>query len=532
MTSCPSFFLNEKTITEFTYTQMGGVARHLSFPSSLKEVQETIEFCQSEKIPCALLGAGSNSVYSDDYFDGVILSFEKLNNWFWETPETLFVQAGVSNTEIAEICALENRAGASWMYRMPGQIGGTIRMNARCYGGEISQIAKEIIVLTKQGHLVTLKGEDVFIGYKDTILMQDPHIVVGARLFFPEKEDAYLLLKHMLECEADRHSKKHFYLPSCGSTFKNNYEIGKPSGQIFDELGLKGTQIGNSAVSEFHGNFIWNCGQAKTEDMLNLSAKMKGLGEAKYHKRLDLEVQPVGVFSSELYEKCGMEFCGPSHERQDKKKWMGLFYYPHANANSTQEFPKTLFSSPFFEYHLTSLKGILGISVQIIQLKSLEEARKNPTAPFLKWETICTGNVNDVFALQHPYVGFVEELWKYSVSEVFFAHPQKKECYLEFEVTPNKNWIAIKFEKIRQPVQEKNKFNLDIFSDQEDKKFNFGIVFTYENLTYAIDHSCVLMQCALSLGNSQYYLSPFWKEDKEETPNFHQPQKFWKLNLS
>jgi UDP-N-acetylmuramate dehydrogenase len=55
------------------------VARHISFPSSLKQVQETIEFCQNEKIPCALLGAGSNSVYSDDYFNGVILSFEKLN---------------------------------------------------------------------------------------------------------------------------------------------------------------------------------------------------------------------------------------------------------------------------------------------------------------------------------------------------------------------------------------------------------------------------------------------------------------------
>ncbi len=271
-------FIEENiSLAENTYYKMGGVARYFARPTHVKEVQQTLLFCREEKIPCSVLGSGSNCVYADGFFDGLVLSLEKLNHWHWESEGCLFVEAGVTNTEISEICLDSSRAGASWMYRMPGQIGGTIRMNARCYGGEISQIAKEIFTLNHKGEFITYRDSEVFQGYKKTFFMDVPHIIIGAKLFFPTSAEPQKLLQHMLDCEADRHSKNHFYLPSCGSTFKNNYEVGKSSGQIFDSLGLKGKRFGHAAVSEFHANFIWNLGQAQTSD--RGAAQREGDGE-------------------------------------------------------------------------------------------------------------------------------------------------------------------------------------------------------------------------------------------------------------
>lgn len=100
-----------------------------------------------------------------------------------------------------------NRGGASWMYRMPGQLGASVRMNARCYGGEISQIVSQVITIDTDGILKTYSFEDVFKGYKSTLLMNKPEIVVAARLFLPQKVSADKLIQHMHECEADRHKK-------------------------------------------------------------------------------------------------------------------------------------------------------------------------------------------------------------------------------------------------------------------------------------------------------------------------------------
>lgn len=533
----PEFIQSNISIAESTYYKMGGIARYFALPRNIAEVQETLSFCKKHLLPCAILGSGSNSVYADGVFEGLILSLEKLNRWHWENENYLFVEAGVTNTEVAEICAAYNRAGASWMYRMPGQIGGTVRMNARCYGGEISQIAKEILTLNQHGELITYRATDVFHGYKKTLLMDSPHIVLAVRLFFPQKESAEKLIQHMHECEADRHSKQHFYLPSCGSTFKNNYSLGKPSGKVFDELGLKGKRFGEAAVSEFHANFIWNFGHAKTIDMLQLTAHMRSCAKNVFNADLELEVQPVGVFPEKLYIECGMENLGPSYLsagqsshncQEENKKWVGLFYFPYASNKASVIFPKLVFSSPFVEYNQSPFSGVPEIFVKIVQLQLLENARKNPSTQFLKWETQCFGDPSALFPLQVPKKN-KKDLWHYSVSEIFFAHAINSSNYLEFELTPKKDWIALKFSDVRKQHPEVYTPNLQTYSSA-DQCFSFGIIFSYTNLSYILhEKDEILMQCALSLGNERYLLAPYWKKEKDEKADFHQPTKFWKI---
>ncbi len=554
-TTQPNFsYIRENiSITDNSYYKMGGIARYFATPKNLKEVQQTLFFCKEQLLPCAILGSGSNSVYADGEFTGLVLSLEKLNAWHWESTEYLYVEAGVTNTEIAEICAAANRAGASWMYRMPGQIGATVRMNARCYGGEVSQIAQEIITINQNAQLITYKSKEIFQGYKKTLLMTSPHVVVGVRLYFPKVLSAEKLIQHMHECEADRHNKKHFYLPSCGSTFKNNYVVGKPSGKIFEELGLKGKQIGEAAVSEFHANFVWNKRHAKTDDMLKLAAFMRAEAMRVLNVELELEVQPVGCFAPDLFVRCGMENLGlyfedklPATDKQNK--WVGLFNHPVFEENKSFSFPQTLFSSPFFEYRQTPLSGVLPIIVNLVQLQAMKEAQKSPQTPFLKWETCCSDVVDKLFSLLPTNTSsyndykehFVDNLWHYSVSEIFFAKADNPTSYLEFEVNPYKDWLALKFSGIRKRSKDTFKPSVQIFSNnhngavKSETSPTFGMIFTYADLHYIFGKSqSILMQCALSLGNKKYLLAPYWKkeENKNENPDFHQPHRFWKVNL-
>lgn len=569
--SLPHFFLEHQSLKEKTYYQMGGIARYFALPENIAQVQESLFWSKKNKLPCAVLGSGSNSVYADGEFNGVVISLENLSKWFWETNEYLFVEAGVTNTEISEICMAANRGGASWMYRMPGQMGASIRMNARCYGGEVSQIVRQVLTLDTDGILKTYLGEEVFKGYKSTLLMNKPEIVVGARLYFPEVVSSDKLMRHMYECEADRHKKKHFYLPSCGSTFKNNYAVGRPSGQVFDELGLKGTKVGAAEVSHFHANFIWNTGNAATNDMLTLTSLMRAKAKEQAKADLELEVQPVGAFSNHLYEDCGMKYLGPSYLDADGKKWVGLLYYPDANQNVAAilrkqiSFPHLIFESPFFEYSQTPFKGCSSVGSQILQMCSLEDAKKNPEEPFLKWETYVTEVPDKIFPVRVNSEAifndekFIDELWHFSVSEIFFAdsaNPTKN--YLEFEMTPHGEWVAVEFKGVRKRSARNETLTQGIWNDlkinhltaslfnEKELRYVFGMSFSYAQfaklLTKNKDSLCI--QCALSLGHSRYYLAPYWKHNEliqekkggvvaehKVTANFHQPEKFWVVRL-
>ncbi|WP_186645790.1 UDP-N-acetylmuramate dehydrogenase [Fluviispira vulneris] len=562
----PYFFLENQPLNNKTYYRMGGKARFFAEPNNISEIQQAIFWTKENSIPCSVLGSGSNSVYADGDFAGLVISLEKLSAWHWENSETLFVEAGVTNTEIAEICLQENRAGAGWMYRMPGQLGASVRMNARCYGGEISQIVSQIFTLDMDGILKTYRNEEVFQGYKKTLLMNKPEIVIGARLRFPQTESPEILMQFMHECEADRHKKKHFFMPSCGSTFKNNYSIGKPSGQLFDQLGLKGTRVGNAAVSEFHANFVWNLGNASTYDMLSLTAIMRSKAMTELDADLELEVQPVGEFSQTLYTKCGMQALGPSYQSEKNNKWVGLLWHPNERhtkkSASLKAFPKKIFESPYLEYSQNSYQGIPSIGIEIVQLISMSKAIKNANQPFLKWLTYCPDSLEKYFLHSPPRKNnkknnFVDELWKYSVSELFIADVKNSNRYLEFEMTVNGDWIALEFIGLRQRSERSQIPNEQLWSGLEiirlykndllkgELRNSFGMSFTYNQLKTIINKKSrkILIQGALSLGDRKYLLAPYWKQNKyskseggeivknEIVPNFHQPSKYWLISL-
>lgn len=288
--------MHEKLST-ISYYKTGGTCLRLFEPTCQEEVADALNEIAQHKWPYFVLGGGTNSLVLDEHWSGAVISFRKMNSIKVEGA-TLQVEAGADNSEIAKVAAAHGLAGVAWMYRLPGQIGGTIRMNARCYGGEISQIAQKVNCLTIDGKPLTYAGQRVFRGYKDTLFMVTGDLICSAELHLVPG-DREEIAKKMNFCEADRVSKGQFLYPSCGCVFKNDYGAGVPSGMLLEKVGAKNFKSGGAEVSPYHANFIFNKG-CSSRDILELALKMREAVWDVFGVWLEFEMEILGDLPVDL----------------------------------------------------------------------------------------------------------------------------------------------------------------------------------------------------------------------------------------
>ncbi|NTU45684.1 MAG: UDP-N-acetylmuramate dehydrogenase [Chlorobiaceae bacterium] len=529
----PSFFESNVPLRERGYYAIGGTARFLARPESIADLAALLFWNREHRLPLAIMGKGSNIIFSDEDFPGIVLSLEGMQRIIWLSDEELLCEAGADNTLIAEELLKSGRSGGEWLYRLPGQIGSTVRMNARCFGGEVSAITAGILTLSLDGRLSWKLPEEVFHGYKHTALMENPEIVLAVLLRFSAQNPQEEIRRQMQAHELERDHKHHFDYPSCGSTFKNNYEAGRSSGRIFEELGFKGAVEGGAMVSRHHANFIYNTGGAKAVDVLRLASRMKSAALEQAGIRLDLEVQCIGRFEQTLLDSCGVD-CKP--DRSDPAKgWAGLLYCPDDDDPLPPHFPRTLLNGPLFGYSALDRELPATAFVAVTQLRSLADGASDPEAPFLRWTTMHTDSA--LFACKPPLTShggtFVDGLWQYGVSELFIGDGGAGEAYLEFEMTPDGHWVALRFEGPRKRAAGYTELSADPWMrtmTMVNDEGSFGMEFSYTLLQPFISEGRVSLQCCMSTGRGEYGLFPWWNNPKKPA-DFHQPDRFFRVML-
>jgi len=285
------------------------------FPKNKEGIQNLLADLKNKSKNIFLITGKTNILMSsyeleDCIFIDLSCLREKKGNYFG---------AGIWNTEISEEALQKKISGFEWMYLLPGCVGASARMNARAYGFEYSKIVRSVEVMNALGDSFTYLASDFFQGYKKTKAMEESLCVLGVMIDFNEKADSWSIYQKMVEIKKDRLSKHHFEAPSCGSFFKNNYEYGIPSGKIFDELGFRGKEYKGAQVSPYHGNFIWNKGNAHSDDILELAVQMRECEIKKKGILLDFEVELMGWFPYDLLKRAGLE-----EKIQKKKGNLGL----------------------------------------------------------------------------------------------------------------------------------------------------------------------------------------------------------------
>ena len=247
-----------------------------------------ISRARKEALPVFILGGGANIVVSDNGIRGIVLDMGAWNGhsvWaLCADEEELVLKSGTDIDEASDIAVASGLSGLEFLAGMPGTIGGAVWMNARCYGSEAADVLNwvEIIDFSAcandgEGEITRLSNKKGF-GYKLSPFQKMDCLILSAA-FKLKKGDKNKILNEMEKNRQDRQDKGHYLFPCAGSAFKNNRDFGKPTGQIIDELGLKGFQIGGAQVAPFHGNIIINTGNATAKDIRALvdevSAKVK-----------------------------------------------------------------------------------------------------------------------------------------------------------------------------------------------------------------------------------------------------------------
>ncbi|HHE32778.1 MAG TPA: UDP-N-acetylmuramate dehydrogenase [Chlorobaculum parvum] len=523
--ACP--FREHVDLSTVGYYAIGGQARWHLMPGTVAEFSAALAQCRRHSIPVIIAGQGTNMLFSDEPFPGAVISLEAMKRIIQLSGSLFFCEAGAENSDVALRLRQAGRSGGEWLYRLPGTIGATVRMNGRCYGKEISVVTKSIVTVALDGAVRWRKGAEVFLGYKSTSLMQSLEVVVGALFEFAEEDEPEAIGRRMQEYSDDRETKHQFDFPSCGSAFKNNREAGRPSGQIFDDLGFRGRREGGAQVSDHHANFLFNTGGAKAIDVLRLAAAMRTAArEQAGGADLELELQCAGLFETELLDQCGI--ASTPEPSRPGYGWTGLLRFPDFGAAM---FPRTLLHGPMLGYACCDGEFTFGITVRVEQLIPLEEARRAPGKPCIRWTTRDENGKAFPLRPDAPAGAFVDRLWESSVSELFIGGGEGA-GYLEFEVTPEGHWIALRFDAPRQraaghetPSEALWRGNALAFADEQ----GFGMELSHKLLEEFVCGNALHLQCAASPGENRYGLFPWWCD--EGKPDFHQPGRFCEVWL-
>ncbi len=253
-------------LSKYTTFGIGGPARYVAEPQDLEELREALLFAEEEGLPYLILGGGSNVLFHDEGFEGVVIRMARMNH-VEVKGEVLEAEAGTTLKRLINVARDAGLSGLEPFVGIPGELGGAIVMNAGLKGHEIGDRLVSVTLLTFDGYVEELPPQELGLAYRRS-RVRDMGIIVKARLrLVPgDTERIDQEIQNYLE---HRKSTQPYGMKSAGCVFKNPAPD-VSAGKLLDDAGLKGYRLGDAMYSEKHANFIVNLNQARAEDVLAL----------------------------------------------------------------------------------------------------------------------------------------------------------------------------------------------------------------------------------------------------------------------
>ena len=274
-------------MSKHTSFKAGGKAKFYIKAKTVEDVINTVRISKENNIPLIILGNGSNVLFKDEEFNGIVLKIE-LDDIKIEK-NIITAEAGAKNAILGRKALDNNLQGFEFAAGIPGTIGGAIRMNAGAYGGEIKDIVQDVTYLDYEDLKVKkIINEKCHFEYRHSVFCENKNIILNAtfKLKTGIKEE---IANKMNEFAKSRKEKQPLEYPSAGSTFKRGTDF--ITAKLIDECGLKGYQIGGAQVSEKHAGFIINKDNATAKDIIDLVRYVKKTVKEKTGKCIELEVE-------------------------------------------------------------------------------------------------------------------------------------------------------------------------------------------------------------------------------------------------
>ncbi|ARG96470.1 UDP-N-acetylmuramate dehydrogenase [Legionella micdadei] len=283
--------LFNEPLADYTTWRVGGQAKKLYKPAGIADLALFIKQLPKDE-PLLWLGLGSNSLIRDSGFAGtVIITQGCLKEISLIGDGLVHVEAGVSCATMARFCARADLAGGEFWAGIPGTMGGALRMNAGCFGGETWQTVVEVKTMTRDGEVRVRKPQEFEIAYRHVAGLNDEWFIAATcRLAKGEKEKSLQLIKELLAHRANTQPTNEY---NCGSVFRN--PPGNFAARLIESCGLKGKQLGGAIVSTKHANFIINQqGSASASDIESLIELVRDTVHKSTNIELIREVHIIG----------------------------------------------------------------------------------------------------------------------------------------------------------------------------------------------------------------------------------------------
>jgi len=282
---------------KYTTFKIGGPADYFIEIEDEDEFTNAILWAIKKNIKYFVLGKGANILVNDNGYNGLVIYTGKYNK-ISSSKGDVIAQCGVLIDDLVDYALDNSLSGIEFLAGMPGTVGGAIYMNARAYGGEISSIVKEskVLIVDKKARkiekVLIQKGKMDF-SYKKSVFQKGNIFLLEAR-FGLKVGNTDEIMEKVSRIRALRKEKGEYLFPSAGCIFKNDYSVGKSSGKIIDECGLKEARIGDAEVFENHANFIVNKGNATANDVYKLIKLIEKEVKRKTGIKLEREIILLG----------------------------------------------------------------------------------------------------------------------------------------------------------------------------------------------------------------------------------------------
>lgn len=256
----------DKALSELSTFVIGGPARHYTEVSTITALQEIIGFCHVHQIRHIVIGKGSNSLFDDRGFDGLVIG-NRIGFLEQPSPHLFYVGAGYNFSRLGAFTARHGWSGLEFASGIPGSVGGAVFMNAGANGGETADTLVSVLFVDSEGGLKEYKKKELVFSYRHSSFQKMQGAIAAATFSLTEAPTARA---RQLEIVDYRMKTQPYSEPSVGCIFRNPGQACPSAGALIDQAGLKGMAVGGAKVSPVHANFVVNAGGATARDVLSL----------------------------------------------------------------------------------------------------------------------------------------------------------------------------------------------------------------------------------------------------------------------
>ncbi|MBC7807808.1 MAG: UDP-N-acetylmuramate dehydrogenase [Akkermansiaceae bacterium] len=311
-----------------TTLRVGGPARYFYPADDIDVLARVLPALSDAGVPYLFIGHGSNLLMSDRGFDGVVIQNRCKKTIISGETGAVHAECGASLGSLFMQTQRAGLAGLEWGIGIPGTVGGALVSNAGAYRGNIGPLVRQVRAFF-EGTVSSFGPEWFGFSYRDSRLRNETPprtVVLSAEMQLTPAADPGAVLTAAKLYQSERRTKQPFQ-PSAGSFFKNvqSRELAErfddlapalkeagvvPTGFLSMKAGCMGWREGGAMVSEKHGNFLVNAGNATASDFRRLADRMKARILDAYGVTLEEEVLAVGDWRAEhvqMPKKIGTE---------------------------------------------------------------------------------------------------------------------------------------------------------------------------------------------------------------------------------